>query len=133
MKLNLFNRMYATPLYIAMRAIRVCWKSEGKSDSTPEKMGPRDLELIYRVGRKYKHTSTLQHIIVVFNIKTEDVGTVRGFPLYRLLTECPFSYVTSCPVRGVIISINLCAILGLNEAELIAPLLPAEYQYLLKD
>lgn len=133
MKLNLFRTVYVTPLYIAMKAIRVCWKSEGKSDSTQDGMGPKDLELIHRVGRKYKHTSTLQHIVVVINIKPEDVGVVRGFPIYRVLTECPFSYVTACVYRGVTISINLCAILGLKESELIAPLLPSAYQYLMKD
>lgn len=86
-----------TPLIIAADAIRTCWQSGDKSDSdiyskcnecekyfnafdgecpycgcesyTHEKVcGPKDRELIDRVGNKLKHASTLEHLGYHFEI-----------------------------------------------------------------
>ena len=54
-----------TPLPIASHAIRTCWQSFGKSDDGGEK----DKELIDRVGNKFKHNSTLEHLNYTFYIK----------------------------------------------------------------
>jgi thymidylate synthase (FAD) len=56
--------LHNTPLWVASKAIRKCWASEDKSDNGGEK----DKELIYRVGNKNKHASTLEHLNYTFDI-----------------------------------------------------------------
>jgi len=53
-----------TPLVICSNAIRTCWQSQDKSDNGGEK----DQELIERVGNKFKHSSTLEHLVYNFTI-----------------------------------------------------------------
>ena len=65
MKIKLLHH---TPLHIASTAIRKCWASEGKSDTVDGVLGEKDKELIERVGNKYKHSSTLEHINYTFDI-----------------------------------------------------------------
>ena len=50
--------MHYTPLGICSYAIRTCWQSFEKGDNGGEK----DRALIDRVGNKYKHSSTLEHL-----------------------------------------------------------------------
>ena len=57
--------MHHTPLDICAHAIRTCWQSFDKSDEGGEK----DKALIDRVGNKYKHASTLEHLVYTFYIK----------------------------------------------------------------
>lgn len=57
-----------TPLLICADAIRTCWQSFDKSDEG----GQKDKELIDRVGNKFKHASTLEHL--VYNFYIEDVS-----------------------------------------------------------
>jgi len=54
-----------TPLIICSNAIRTCWQSFDKSDNG----GQKDKELIDRVGNKFKHSSTLDHLVYNFYIK----------------------------------------------------------------
>ena len=54
-----------TPLEICSHAIRTCWQSFDKSDEGGEK----DKALIDRVGNKYKHASTLEHLVYTFYIQ----------------------------------------------------------------
>ncbi len=54
-----------TDLKVCSHAIRTCWQSFEKSDNGGEK----DKELIDRVGNKYKHASTLEHLSYTFYIK----------------------------------------------------------------
>jgi len=56
--------MHHTPLTVCAHAIRTCWQSFDKSDDGGEK----DLALIDRVGNKYKHASTLEHLVYTFFI-----------------------------------------------------------------
>ena len=56
--------LHNSPLWVASKAIRKCWASEDKSDNGGEK----DKELIYRVGNKNKHASTLEHLNYTFDI-----------------------------------------------------------------
>jgi thymidylate synthase (FAD) len=66
--------LHNTPLYIASKAIRKCYASEDKSDTvlynemppSEQMCGTKDKELIYRVGNKYAHKSTLRHVTYVF-------------------------------------------------------------------
>jgi thymidylate synthase (FAD) len=54
-----------TPLEVCSHAIRTCWQSFDKSDVGGEK----DRALIDRVGNKYKHASTLEHLVYTFYIQ----------------------------------------------------------------
>ena len=54
-----------TPLNICSHAIRTCWQSFEKGDNGGEK----DVELIERVGNKFKHASTLEHLYYNFYIQ----------------------------------------------------------------
>ena len=54
-----------TPLEVCSHAIRTCWQSFDKSDTGGEK----DKALIDRVGNKYKHASTLEHLVYTFYIQ----------------------------------------------------------------
>jgi len=54
---------HITPLQVCADAIRTCWSSEDKSDK-----GSKDKALIDRVGNKFKHSSTLEHIVMSFEI-----------------------------------------------------------------
>lgn len=88
--------LHHTPLWVASTAIRKCWASEDKSDTChhneilfdetyaaecqecgctyqsdledPPEVGPKDRELIHRVGNKNKHASTLEHLNYSFDI-----------------------------------------------------------------
>ena len=53
------------PLNICSHAIRTCWQSFEKGDNGGEK----DVELIERVGNKFKHASTLEHLSYNFYIQ----------------------------------------------------------------
>lgn len=77
-KVELLNH---TPLHIASTAIRTCWQSQEKSDTDlspwtdegtgmqyPIVCGPNDRALIDRVGNKFKHASTLEHLTYNFYI-----------------------------------------------------------------
>ncbi len=72
-------------LYITAGAVRTCWQSQDKSDTEIDKdgnpywlsdddekssgCGPKDCELIDRVGNKFKHGSVLEHLSYTFYIK----------------------------------------------------------------
>jgi len=76
--------LHHTPLWVCAMSIRKCWASEDKSDTTDDMVighyldydyiqycdeaGPRDKELIHRVGNKNKHSSTLEHLNYSFDI-----------------------------------------------------------------
>ena len=65
------NLLTHTPLWVCSTAIRKCWASEDKSDTwhgEPCEAGPKDKALIYRVGNKNKHSSTLEHLNYTFDI-----------------------------------------------------------------
>ena len=54
-----------TPLNICSHAIRTCWQSFEKGDNGGEK----DVELIERIGNKFKHASTPEHLSYNFYIQ----------------------------------------------------------------
>jgi len=56
--------MQHSSLEVCAHAIRTCWQSFDKSDDGGEK----DKELINRVGNKFKHASTLEHLTYTFYI-----------------------------------------------------------------
>ena len=56
--------MQHSSLEVCAHAIRTCWQSFDKSDDGGEK----DKDLINRVGNKFKHASTLEHLTYTFYI-----------------------------------------------------------------
>ena len=62
MQITLLN---FTDLKICSHAIRTCWQSFAKGDGG----GAADKELIERVGNKFKHASTLEHLNYTFYIQ----------------------------------------------------------------
>lgn len=57
--------LHASPLHLASHGARTCWDSHDKSDDG----GPKDCELIARVGNKFRHASILEHINYTFYIE----------------------------------------------------------------
>ena len=69
-----------TPLVICSDAIRTCWQSFDKSDNGGEK----DRELIDRVGNKFKHASTLEHLVYTFYIKGISRALLQELARHRM-------------------------------------------------
>ncbi len=69
-----------TSLEICASAIRTCWQSFDKSDAGGEK----DKELIDRVGNKFKHASTLEHLVYTFYIKGISRALLQELARHRM-------------------------------------------------
>jgi thymidylate synthase (FAD) len=69
-----------TPLQICSNAIRTCWQSFDKSDNGGEK----DKELIDRVGNKFKHSSTLEHLVYSFYIEGVSRALLQELARHRM-------------------------------------------------
>lgn len=136
--------LHHTPLHIASHAIRKCWDSGDKSDTymidgeayheTPVThggmcdtlgTGPKDRELIHRVGNKFKHASTLEHLHMTWSISGETTDE-----LVTYFKEDSFSTVSRTN-DTYIVTTNVRALQSLNlEQEIILQLLPESYKYL---
>ncbi|WP_300764872.1 FAD-dependent thymidylate synthase [Helicobacter sp. UBA3407] len=77
MQITLLNY---TELNICAHAIRTCWQSFEKGDNGGEK----DKELIYRVGNKFKHASTLEHLYYTFYIQGISRATLQELARHRI-------------------------------------------------
>jgi len=69
-----------TPLEVCAHAIRTCWQSFEKSDQGGEK----DKALIDRVGNKYKHASTLEHLVYTFYIQGISRALLQELARHRM-------------------------------------------------
>lgn len=69
-----------TSLTVCAHAIRTCWQSYEKSDHG----GPKDIELIDRVGNKNKHQSTLEHISYTFYIQGISRALLQELARHRM-------------------------------------------------
>ena len=69
-----------TPLWICSNAIRTCWQSFDKGDNGGEK----DIELIDRIGNKFKHASTLEHLSYNFYIKGISRALLQELARHRM-------------------------------------------------
>lgn len=67
-----------TPLELCSYAIRTCWNSHDRSSKEADK------ELIYRVGNKLKHASTLEHIVYHFHIKGISRACLQELARHRM-------------------------------------------------
>ncbi len=72
--------MQNTSLEVCAHAIRTCWQSYNKSDCG----GPKDLELIDRVGNKFKHASTLEHLTYTFFIENVSRALLQELARHRM-------------------------------------------------
>lgn len=72
--------LHYTPLEVCAHAIRTCWQSFDKSDHG----GQKDKELIDRVGNKYKHASTLEHLVYTFYIQGISRALLQELARHRM-------------------------------------------------
>ena len=72
--------LHHTPLTVCSNAIRTCWQSFDKSDNGGEK----DRDLIDRVGNKFKHASTLEHLAYNFYIKGISRACLQELARHRM-------------------------------------------------
>ncbi|MBN2896831.1 MAG: FAD-dependent thymidylate synthase [Campylobacterales bacterium] len=72
--------IHHTPLIVCADAIRTCWQSFDKSDQGGEK----DRELIDRVGNKFKHASTLEHLHYTFYIEGVSRALLQELARHRM-------------------------------------------------
>lgn len=77
MQIKLLN---FTPLWVCAHATRTCWQSFAKGDNGGEK----DCELIDRVGNKFKHASTLEHLSYNFYIKEISRALLQELARHRM-------------------------------------------------
>jgi len=77
MKVDLLQH---SSLEICAHAIRTCWQSFDKSDDGGEK----DKELINRVGNKFKHASTLEHLSYTFYISGVSRALLQELARHRM-------------------------------------------------
>ncbi len=69
-----------TSLTVCASAIRTCWQSFDKSDEGGEK----DKALIDRVGNKFKHASTLEHLVYTFYIQEISRALLQELARHRM-------------------------------------------------
>lgn len=72
--------MQHSSLEVCAHAIRTCWQSYDKSDNGGEK----DKELIDRVGNKFKHASTLEHLTYTFFIDGVSRALLQELARHRM-------------------------------------------------
>jgi len=72
--------LHSTPLIVCANAIRTCWQSFDKSDGG----GERDKALIERVGNKFKHSSTLEHLVYTFYIQGISRALLQELARHRI-------------------------------------------------
>ena len=72
--------LHYTPLEVCAHAIRTCWQSFDKSDEGGEK----DRALIDRVGNKFKHASTMEHLVYTFYIRGVSRALLQELARHRM-------------------------------------------------
>ncbi|KAA6226455.1 MULTISPECIES: FAD-dependent thymidylate synthase [unclassified Campylobacter] len=72
--------LFHTPLFVCSHATRTCWQSFEKGDCGGEK----DKELIDRVGNKFKHASTLEHLSYNFYIQGISRACLQELARHRI-------------------------------------------------
>jgi len=77
MKVDLLQH---SSIEICAHAIRTCWQSFDKSDDGGEK----DRDLIDRVGNKFKHASTLEHLTYTFYISDVSRALLQELARHRM-------------------------------------------------
>jgi thymidylate synthase (FAD) len=76
--------LHSTPLQINAHGARTCWDTGDKSDSTAGGCGVKDMELIERVGNKYRHKSILEHVSYNFYISGISRALLQELARHRI-------------------------------------------------
>lgn len=118
--------LHYTPLHIAAGAIRTCWQSQNKSDTvlTPTGLifsncdveykeyvcGPNDRALIDRVGNKFKHASTLEHLSYNFEISDISRALLQEWSRHRIMSQSVQStrYTLGKELKNATLSFDTC-------------------------
>jgi thymidylate synthase (FAD) len=72
--------LHFTPLVIASDGARTCWQSHDKSDNG----GPKDCDLLERVGLKFKHGSIMEHVSYNFYISNISRALLQELARHRM-------------------------------------------------
>jgi thymidylate synthase (FAD) len=72
--------LHNTPLEVCSHAIRTCWQSFERGDDG----GDADRALIDRVGNKYRHSSTLEHLVYSFYIQGVSRALLQELARHRV-------------------------------------------------
>lgn len=72
--------LHHTPIPICSHAIRTCYQSFERGDNGGEK----DIALIYKVGNKNKHSSTLEHLFYNFYIQGISRACLQELARHRI-------------------------------------------------
>lgn len=72
--------LHHTPLSVCTQAIRQCWDSFNRSDDG----GPKDRNLVYKVGVTNNHSSTLEHLFYNFEIKGVSRALLQELARHRI-------------------------------------------------
>lgn len=132
-----------TGLEHIVSGIRMCWKSQDKSDNC----GPTDLALIDRIANKLKHSSVLRHSLYIFECQAS-TKTLLAFTRHKAGVDFSVEstrYTTSkqgtsisftdtrSPVvnkylSDVMVMVQDCIQQGISDDD-IAMLLPQAYNY----
>jgi thymidylate synthase (FAD) len=81
MKIELLQN---TSLEVCAHAIRTCWQSFDNSDSCDGSTGQKDKDLIDRVGNKFKHASTLEHLSYTFYVSGISRALLQELARHRI-------------------------------------------------
>ena len=81
MKIELLQN---TSLEVCAHAIRTCWQSFDNSDSSDGTAGENDKALIDRVGNKFKHASTLEHLSYTFYVSGISRALLQELARHRM-------------------------------------------------
>ncbi len=89
-----------TSLKIVADSIRQCWQSQETSDTKLDEnnnsywidendkkimgCGPKDRALIYRIGNKFKHGSTLEHLVMNFTMSDISRALLQELARHRM-------------------------------------------------
>lgn len=81
--------LHNSPLWIAAHGARTCWNSHDKSDTDlvegmPIICGTDDMDLIDRVGNKFKHASILEHLVYTFYITDFSRAVLQELSRHRM-------------------------------------------------
>lgn len=86
--------LYNSPLWLGANGARTCWDSHDKSDTVTHydavtedyytECGPKDAELLDRVGNKFKHKSILEHLVYTFEIKGVSRALLQELSRHRI-------------------------------------------------
>lgn len=79
-KNKLVTLLHHTPLNVCSHAVRTCWESHEMGDDG----GPKDKALIDKVGNKFKHSSTLEHLNYTFFIQHVSRALLQELARHRI-------------------------------------------------